>query len=503
MINYFKELIGKINFGRNTTPKIVSILFSIVLYIFVMGEINPEESVKLDNVPVQLLNVNELEREGLILIDQKDFVVEVNLSGTRNDLSIISPDDINVTADLRGFKEGISSIPLDVGEISNVEVKVSPMQIKVRLDEIVQRKKDVVIISKGKPSQDFIASSVTANPSEVIVEGSKTKVETIDKIIGEIDITDMKLDLNKDVAIKPIDSEGNDVIGVDLKTSKVNVDLVIDRIKNVIIEVPVVGSVKRGYKLVNVEAIPKKVAIKGKEDLIEPIKSVQTEPINIESLSKTVTIPVNLNLPEGVAPVYLTDPVNIKIEVEKIETKEFNYKARQILINNLDKELTTDISSNDSDIKVIISDGRSVLNKIKWSDLQLVIDANQLPEGAYDLKPRLPNEKDYIKVDIVPTSISVVVVSKASVAETISNNEGSAVEDGLIDIGKVDGVEETNTNTDTELDDESSDDTDKENTVKEDDKEEEDDTKNLDKEKNEADISLINKKSIDEQLREN
>lgn len=423
MINYFKQLVGRINLGRNTTPKLVSLLFAIVLYIFVMGEINPEETRKYDNVHVQLLNLEELEREDLILIDQKDYAVEATVTGTRDDLSKISQEDLHITADLRGFKEGVSSIPLDIGEISNVKVKVSPMQIKVRLDEIVQRKKSVEIRTNGAPSEHFIASIIEANPTEIIVEGSKMKVETIDKIVGEVSLTDLTDDINRDVALRAIDSEGNDVIGVELKTPKVNVNIIIDSIKNVDIEVPITGKVKSGYKLVSVETSPKSLSIKGKYDLIQGLKTVMTEPINIEGLSQTVTKKVNLNLPEGVAPAYITDPISIAIKVEKIETKEFNYKARQILINNLDDELNTDISSNDSDVKVIISDVRSVLDKVKWSDLQLTIDAKDLPDGNYDLAPKLLNAGSYIKVNIVPATINVNVKSKSAEAPPASNND--------------------------------------------------------------------------------
>ncbi len=46
MIKFLKGIFERSKITRNTAPKIIAILVSIVFYIFVMGEVNPEVEKK-------------------------------------------------------------------------------------------------------------------------------------------------------------------------------------------------------------------------------------------------------------------------------------------------------------------------------------------------------------------------------------------------------------------------------------------------------------------------
>ena len=122
-------------FNKNFTPKVVSIIFALVMWLYVMGEVNPESIQEWKNVRVELLNIEELRQSGLTIIGQTDFTVNVRVKGKRTELNKLTSNDMRVTADLRGFKKGVNSVPLEYSAPTNIIIEdISPKEIKVTFE---------------------------------------------------------------------------------------------------------------------------------------------------------------------------------------------------------------------------------------------------------------------------------------------------------------------------------------------------------------------------------
>lgn len=419
MVKFLKGLFESSKLSRNTTPKLVSVIFAIVLYMFVMGEVNPEEERPLNNLKVELLNKEELENSGLVFIDQNEFTVNVKIAGKKNELPKISPDDIKVSADLSNAKEGENIIILKVSNPVNVEIKeMAPQQINVRLDKIVQGQKNVEVIPKGSPVRNYVVGKYRTTPDSVLIEGPKSRVNLVAKVVAEIDVEGIKDNIRKDVPIKAVDSQGEDVIGVDVKTNNVNVYLSMLKLKNVPIKPNIQGAVREGYKITKVEVTPENITLKGEENKIDGISEIFTKNISVEELDTALVTQVNLDLPEALEAPYLQDLPEIYVGVEKIETKEFTFKGSEISANNLKNTLTTNIGELNQDIKVKISDVRSVLEKVNRNDLELIIDAEGLDVGTYTFKLNLNKNGSYEDIEILPQEIEIQLLNKEDLEVT-------------------------------------------------------------------------------------
>ncbi|MCG8542373.1 MAG: CdaR family protein [Clostridia bacterium] len=419
MVKFLKGLFESSKLSRNTTPKLVSVIFAIVLYMFVMGEVNPEEERPLNNLKVELLNKEELENSGLVFIDQNEFTVNVKIAGKKNELPKISPDDIKVSADLSNAKEGENIIILKVSNPVNVEIKeMAPQQINVRLDKIVQGQKNVEVIPKGSPVRNYVVGKYRTTPDSVLIEGPKSRVNLVAKVVAEIDVEGIKDNIRKDVPIKAVDSQGEDVIGVDVKTNNVNVYLSMLKLKNVPIKPNIQGAVREGYKITKVEVTPENITLRGEENKIDGISEIFTKNISVEELDTALVTQVNLDLPKDLEAPYLQDLPEIYVGVEKIETKEFTFKGSEISANNLKNTLTTNIGELNQDIKVKISDVRSVLEKVNRNDLELIIDAEGLDVGTYTFKLNLNKNGSYEDIEILPQEIKIQLLNKEDLEVT-------------------------------------------------------------------------------------
>lgn len=424
MSKFLKGLFERSKITRNTTPKIIAILVSIVFYIFVMGEVNPEVEKKLTNLKVELLNKEELENLGLVFIDQNEFTVDVAISGKKTELPKISPDDIKVSADLNGAKQGENIRKLNVSNPVNVEIKeVIPQQIIVRLDKIVQSQKTVEIDYKGKTAKGYEIGRLGITPDEILIEGPESKVETVARVIAEVDVEGIKENTWKSVPVRAVDSQGNDIVGVDVKTENVNVQLSVLKLKNVAIKPEINGKVKDGYKVTRIEVNPANTVLRGKESIIKDINEIVTKSINIDELDDTLVTEVNLNIARHIETPYLQELPEILIEVEKIETKEFTFKANEISVDNLEDTLTTKIGELNNGIKVKISDVRSVLEEVRRSDLDLMIDVAGLGEGTHTLLLNLNKSGRYENIEIEPEEIEIEIYNKDEVSAVEASNE--------------------------------------------------------------------------------
>ncbi len=416
MINFLKGILEKSRFSRNTTPKIISILFALVLWLYVMGEVNPETNKVFNNLEVQLLNVEELRKSGLVIIDQEDFTVDVKITGRTNELYKISQEDIKVSADLRGFQQGINSIPLEISSPANITIEdIQPKQIKVRLDKVVKRQKPVTIKINGDPSTGFEVGELNITPTEILVEGPQTKVNDVAEVIGEINVDGKSENIRNNVPIKAVDSEGKEIAGVEVETKYVNTYLPILKIKNVELIPQIQGSVKEGYKITNIEVSPNNVLLKGKTEDLNDIVEISTEIVNIDGIESDLVTEVNPIVPDNITTPRLYELPKLKVEVEKIESKEFTFNTTEISINNLDNDLSTNIGHLRGEVKVRISDVRSILEEIKRSDLELVINAENIKEeGSYEATIEINKDMAFENIEIFPNNIQIDVYRKDS-----------------------------------------------------------------------------------------
>lgn len=446
MIKFLKGLFERSKMTRNTAPKIIAILVSIVFYIFVMGEVNPQVEKKLNNLQVELLNKEELENQGLVFIDQNEFTVDVKIAGKKTELPKISIDDIKISADLSGAKQGENFRKLQVSNPVNVEIKdITPQQIIVRLDKIVQSQKPVEIVYKGNTAKGYEIGEHGVTPDEILIEGPESKVESVAKVIAEVDVEGSNENIRKNVPVRAVDSQGKDIVGVQVKTENVNVHLSMLKLKNVGIKPVIEGEVKKGYKITKTESNPANTTLRAKEGIIENIDEIPTKTINVDGLDSTLVTEANLDLPKYIETPYLQNLPEISVIVEKIETKEFTFKANQISVNNLKNTLTTNVGKLDKDIKIKISDVRSVLEEVKRSDLELIVDVAGLDSGTHTMLLNLNKSGRYENIEIAPGEIEIEIYKKdeAEATETI----GESIEET---------DEETNDDTDRENNEETS-----------------------------------------------
>ncbi len=168
-------------FTENVNLKLLSIVFTLVLYSLVHGAQDAQRAVQVDLV--MLLPPGEANRELVSAIPPQ---VRVTLRGPRTTLDELHADDVgNLQVDARAGQDrhllfDKSSVHLPAGV--SVE-EIFPAGIDLHWDDVVTRDVPVQATVAGTPAPGFIVRGVpVSDPPNVRVRGPKTELAVIQHV---------------------------------------------------------------------------------------------------------------------------------------------------------------------------------------------------------------------------------------------------------------------------------------------------------------------------------
>lgn len=102
---------------------ILALIAAVALWAYVLGEINPTSSTVVRNIPVNFINEEALEAEGLTIVSVSAETVNVTISGQRTAITRAEAGDFSVTADVEALNIGENTVRLSVTGPRNVEIE--------------------------------------------------------------------------------------------------------------------------------------------------------------------------------------------------------------------------------------------------------------------------------------------------------------------------------------------------------------------------------------------
>lgn len=425
MLNKIREIYSRSRFSRNTMPKILSLLFAFVFWIYVMDNVNPEMTKEMMDVPVELIGVEELESNGYEIMGERDFMVDVELSGRRNELLKITKSDLHITADLGTLKNGIQSVPIKqyIGADEVVITNLSRDFITMDIDEIIRVPIDVKIIKQGSLPEGYVEESMTLSLQQIFVQGPESYVNTVDSIRGAVSINNEISEINKDIAVEAVDKNGETVTGIQVETNYVSVVIPISKTEDIMVEPLTNGQVASGYQVTNISVEPTNVNIRGSREIVNDVKLINTQVITLNGLSESFEISTNLNLPEGIILNQYLDEVIVKVEVEEIITKEFSYDYSDITFINKNSDLRTNINEIEGQVLLRVSAVESIANELTKNDLGLYVDAENFEVGTMVMDIELNRSSEFNSVEVIPETFELEVYDINDVEEESTEPE--------------------------------------------------------------------------------
>lgn len=414
-IDVWKENPRYQRFQQTLAPKLLSILFAVMFWLYVMDQVNPEMITTIPNVKVELLNIDSIQNNGLIMMGDKNFFVDVKVKGRRSEVIKVTSNDLLITADLDGFSKGTNNVLLNSKVfVDSVSIQsLSMNSIKIMLDRIVEIPKPVKVEYTGVIAENYTTGDLSVAPEEIMVKGPESIVNMISSIRGEIDLTTVSNQLMKEIPVAPVDLEGNVVSGVEISRNFVTIQLGVFKLSNVPVEIELAGRLPEGYKLVKTEVLPALVTIRGDEAVVETIGKIKTTAVDLSGRTETEALEVALVMPDGVSAPFAEETVSIRLVIEPLTVGTLEFELGEIAVENMGTEFNYEIFSTGSNVVVAsVQDGKSIVEGLSKAALSLAVDVADLTEGEHRVAIRYIAEGTFHAVTLTPDTVLVRVVRR-------------------------------------------------------------------------------------------
>lgn len=291
--------------------RFMCVFIACCLWLYVMSEQNPIVE-KEYAVPLVSRNLTE----GMIVFNVPEKV-SVRVRGTRTALSNMPLSDIFAFLNLSKLSVGTHTILVNArfarGDVVQVTPPAVSLFIDVKKDRIVPVTAEIV----GSPNKDFAVDAHMLTPSEVKVEGAATRLEALDKIFVPVDVGGRREDFTVTQKPTAVAKDGMDMQDVVIDPAEIIIRTKFKkRTQTVTIPVKVSykGELPGGLKITSATVNPFKVTVSGVPSVIDNLKELNLEPVDLEKITKNASVPVKILLPDGVSATRQTVDIDLTVE---------------------------------------------------------------------------------------------------------------------------------------------------------------------------------------------
>lgn len=378
---------------RDTTIKIMSVLFAVFLWFFVLDSTNPIISMDF-SVPLRIENEDVLRSKDIVIKDSNfPRNVTISLKGREDKIKRINSYEMEAVVDFSKVSD-ITTGFLYV-EVYNVPdgisfESVSPRVVNFKLEKIGENPYPVEVVTVGEAKENYKIVGISISPQTISIEATDSVISSISQVKAFADITGIKNDTSMKLMCKVYDKEGNEMTEFN---DKYSVEARIEVAKEVSVIPVVKGKPARDYVDGMHKVTPDKVLIAGSSSVLDSIDSLKTESIDIENLSTTTTKTADIVLPNGVSLINSQKSVSVSVEIVPLSVKSYKIKGEEIILENEEADESLTYKIINEEINIEIKGTMEELDKIVESKLKPSIDVKDLKEGTYKrpLKVVLPS----------------------------------------------------------------------------------------------------------------
>lgn len=418
---------------ENIPLKIVSVVVGILVWLVVVNVDNPivDKTFVVQNV--ELVNEAYIDDTGKVCMqDEKQTSVRVTITGERKLLSRISIDDIHAVADLQqavSLDTNPVMIPITATctGISPSNIKVSPQNLSVQLEEKVTSEFMVTVVNsdESSPGKGYEIGSQTVSPEKVRITGPKSLVNKIDKVNVNVNVDGITQDTSETANLTIRDKNG-EVISESFMNNlridndgKVTVTTKLWEVRsNVKINADYVGEPATGYVVDSITTVPGTLSVAGTKEALENLRQdgntiwLDGGSVDISGAKNDVEEKVNVSqfLPDDLKLTSgSSEEVWVSINILPEGGQIFNIPTSNVKVKDKSEDLQ--VSFEIDKIEVRVKALTEEAGELKDEDIQASIDLKDKKEGSYEIPVSIQLPEGYELIDDVTTEVKISKVS--------------------------------------------------------------------------------------------
>lgn len=371
--------------NHHIAAKLVCLLIAIVLWIYVMDSENPDWEETFENIPITLINTDDIEIDnGLTIYSGYSNTINITVRGRKNEISGITAEDFNVTADVKSIKSvGEYTLPVVITIDKDAAiVSRSVESVTVLVDKKETRTLDV----KTKYGELIIESEYSLGDPELSVEtitvtGPSRYLSDIDYAEATIpDLGRVTSSLTVYANVKLIDKDGSVVTNPFVSTThtEISVKVPVYAYK----EVPLSVKYKYGYfndENSSVTLSQNSVYVKGDAALVTSLDTIVVTTIDEKKVDDDETISVKLTMPDGIENLSGVEFVDVTVSNIGTTTRKMMLPIDYLEVENPNNAV---YSIDDKFISVILRGANAELYELPYLSVTPKLDLSLYDEST-------------------------------------------------------------------------------------------------------------------------
>jgi YbbR domain-containing protein len=276
--------------------RIASVVIAVLIWLYAAGERNAE-TVKTFEVSLEYRNLGV----GLTLSDAPDKV-NVQVTGARNILAAMTPQNLIATVDLRDLGPGRHTLPVTSLAPSGVRITtVTPPYAEVQVLRLIEKTLPVSLNMEGTFPEGVSLESSDLDPREVLLRGDEALLQKIQKVT--VVTTPQELIRGEGFLELPVRlplSGRVEHLSVIPKSVVFSYTLKRDLPRR---EVPlrmhILGEVDPDFSVTSITVDPPSVILQGPSAQLDLIDQIDLMPLDISGMKETAVFSIDIVPPVG------------------------------------------------------------------------------------------------------------------------------------------------------------------------------------------------------------
>lgn len=311
------------NKTESIIAKVICFLISFIIWIYIFISLDPLINTKIYNIPVNVINSLSLKKNGLIVLPDQKFTVNLSVEGKASDIYNLKSENFEIFLDLSLYEleKGENIVRSYARSIpQNISItRPNDLDIKILIDEFVEKR---ILVDKSierHNAEGFYSFEPIITPEYVVVSGASKFVNEVDKVYVSSKFEDLKQDTYQSLKVKFLDKEGREINKfLDVYPDVVEMYIMVRAMKNVEVEVPFINNLKEMFKLESIDISPREIKIIGSKDVISNIYKISSENVDLSKIQENSILEVPLKNLNGIETVDNRKSVTVKVKVSKI-----------------------------------------------------------------------------------------------------------------------------------------------------------------------------------------
>lgn len=360
----------------------ISLVLSLTLWLYVVLVIGPEYKDTYKNIEVDLVGVLN---DDFIILGDKDFTVDIKLSGNRVDLNKVNASNIIVELDQSQIgQDGTTAYPYKIIVPDTVTIEsYSPSRITLEVARRKQKTIDVEITY----DEDMIPTGygvleVRQEFEKIEISGPEDVINRIVKANIHVDITprNQKTGIDsEEYSITYLDANGkkvhnSNVKPVDEEAEKITVSMPIGIKKEIPLRVYVVEG--GGLTTKNVTVEPQIITVLGLEEDLQNFEewylNDQENPIDLSTIDKEAVTTFAIDLPDNIIYKRSNKEAVVKVSFEGVLEKTFTIPQNQFQLLGVPDGMLPLIE--EEEVEITVRGAKETVSALTTEDILVSVD---------------------------------------------------------------------------------------------------------------------------------